>query len=375
QLWAAQPELVNAMVTDILNKLKSVAPVNSIIPTNIPAAYIASGTRDGANLNLVVTNGTANTSGYFMVQDQSNEVSTGTVSRQIPFTLNANGKTTITIPMNDLYQSTISMYVNGAEKDVVYMSDGTWSYSAGPLTSVNSFRVTNDANRVLANDELPVFRNVQLTGNSADFVSIVKLLKGGGTAADLSAYKTLKFTASGGYTLRVTLVKNSVTNWADQYYTEIKLDQNQKDYSVSMNSFISATSTAKFNPNDVTTIIFAVEVGTGTNSPINTTLSNISFAKQDLVYLSSLKSKDMQLYPNPSTSKNFTCNFYSDKDVQLTLSITDLSGKTIALQQVNAITGLNVVPVRLTSNVSGIHVVSLQGEGIKYNSKKVIIVH
>ncbi|OIR00730.1 cadherin-like beta sandwich domain protein [mine drainage metagenome] len=375
QLWAAQPELVNAMVTDILNKLKSVAPVSSIIPTNIPAAYIASGTRDGANLNLTITNRTANTSGYFMVQDQSNEVSTGTASRQIPFTLNANGKTTVTIPMNDLYQSTISMYVNGAEKDVVYMSDGTWSYSAGPLTSVNSFKVTNDANRVLANDELPVFRNVQVTGSSADYVSVVKLLKGGGTAADLSAYKTLKFTASGGYTLRVTLVKNSVTNWADQYYTEIKLDQNQKDYYVSMNSFISAASTAKINPNDVTTIIFAVEVGTGTNSPINTTLSNISFAKQDYVYLNSLKSKDIQLYPNPSTSKNFTCNFYSDKDVQLTLRITDLSGRTIASQQVNAITGLNVVPVTLTSNVNGIHVVSLEGADVKYNSKKVVIVN
>ncbi|MFX9089498.1 hypothetical protein ABTN55_20500, partial [Acinetobacter baumannii] len=59
-------------------------------------------------------------------------------------------------------------------------------------------------------DELPVLRNVEVKGNISDYVSVIKLLKGGGLTEDLSAMKTLKFTASGGNSLQIVLVKNSI---------------------------------------------------------------------------------------------------------------------------------------------------------------------
>ncbi|MFX6861577.1 hypothetical protein ABTH25_19620, partial [Acinetobacter baumannii] len=84
-------------------------------------------------------------------------------------------------------------------------------------------------------------RNVEVKGNISDYVSVIKLLKGGGLTEDLSAMKTLKFTASGGNSLQIVLVKNSIANWTDQYSITIPLDNNQKDYFISLDAFTSAS--------------------------------------------------------------------------------------------------------------------------------------
>lgn len=91
------------------------------------------------------------------------------------------------------------------------MSDDTWTVDYNKSTTVlSNFTVSNDIKHTYTADEYPLFRNVEVKANSSDFVSIVKLLRGGGTAADMTAYKGLKFTASGGYNLHVTLVKNGI---------------------------------------------------------------------------------------------------------------------------------------------------------------------
>jgi hypothetical protein len=374
QLWAATPELVTAMVTDVLNKLQNVAPVKTISNSLIPNTYILSGKREATNLNMVVANAGASTAGYFLVDDKSNEDATITTSRKVPFTISSNGKSSVSIPMSDNFESTISMYVNNEIKDVVYMSDGSWyaDYNKA-TTTVSSFSVTNDSKRVFTADEYPVFRNVALNAVSKDYVSIVKLMKGGGMEADVSAYKGLKITASGGHSLHIVLVKNSIVNWKDQYYADITLEQDQKEYFVSLDKFISDGSQTKINATDISAIVFSVQTSNGSTNVINNTLSNISFTKADLNYLASLELKDIQLYPNPVTGNRFSCNFVSGKATTLTLSITDATGRLIQSQQVNAIKGNNSIPVTISINNPGIHIVSLEGANDKYQSKKLAV--
>jgi hypothetical protein len=357
----------------VLTKVKAIAPVSTVTAASVPATYVVSGGREGVNLNLNIFNQTTSKSGYFILQDNANEVSNNLVSRQVPFTIDANGRTTVSIPMNDLYESTISMYIDGTLKDVLYMNDGTWSIGYDKsTTSISSFAVNNDASRVYNADEYTLFRNVEVKGNSSDYVSVFKLLRGGAAAADITPYKTLKFTAGGGYTLRVMLIKNSIANWADQYYTDIKLDDAKKDYWVSLNSLVSAASKDKINANDVTTVVFAVLVN-GKNSAINTTLSNVSFTKDDITYLNNLTSKEVQLYPNPATSRTFNASFYSNQAAQLTLRVTDVNGRTIFSKPVSAVKGLNVVPVELKAGTNGIHIVTVDGADGKYNTKKIVL--
>ena len=375
QLWAVSPTMVTDMATDIINNLQSIMPIQAIAAKKLPDTYITSGSRDRTNLVLSVTNNQTNSNGYFVVEDKSNELSTGTTKRTVPFTVAANGKAQITVPMSDTYESTISMYINNQLQDVVYMADGTWSYGAGPATTVTSFKVSNDTNKTYSSDELPVFRNIQVNGTSADYVSVFKLMKGGAIAQDLSAYKTLKFAAEGGYNLRITLVKSSIVKWADQYNTLIPLDKASKEYLVSLDAFTSALSKDKINANDITTIVFSIEVVNGQNSALNTTLNSISFTKQEASYLQSLTAKDVQLYPNPATGNRFTCSFMSDKPAQLTLRVIDMTtGQVMHTQQVAAVTGINNVQVDLNRRNAGssVYIIALDGESVQYKKAKII---
>jgi hypothetical protein len=374
QLWAATPELVTAMVTDVLNKLQSVAPIKAISSALIPNTYILSGKRESTNLNMVVANTGISSSGYFLVEDKSNEDATITTSRKVPFTIGANGKSSVSIPMNDNYESTITMYVNNAVKDILYMSDGSWYTDYNKTTtSISKFSVTNDSKRIFTADEYPVFRNVTVNAVSKDYVSVVKLMKGGGMEADVSAYKGLKITAAGGHNLHIVLVKNSIVNWKDQYYVDIPLEQDQKEYFVALDKFISNGSQSKLSATDISAIVFSIETSNGISNVINSTLSNISFTKEDLNYLASLELKEIQLFPNPVVGKSFNCNFVSGKVANLTLSITDANGRLIQSQQVNAIKGANSIPVNISINNPGIHFVSLEGANDKYQPKKLVI--
>jgi len=376
QIWAASPTIVNDMVKEVLAKLKDVAPVNQSIVNASPDTYIESGKREGANLNLVIKNGTAATTGFFKFEDRSNESSTGIVTRNVPFTVKANGTSTISVPVGDKYESSISMFLNGEVKDMLYMSDGTWAIDYNRnTTSVSAFTVTNDAKRTISANEYPVLRNVEVKANSSDFVSLFKLLKAGGMEADLSGYAGLKFTAAGGYNLRVTMVQNGISEWKNQYTTDIRLGSGQQEYFIPFSQFKSAGSIKNIDPKDVTTLVFTVEVNAGRNSPIASTFSNISFTKEKPVLSTTdQEEKTIQVFPNPVTDNVFTASFVSPVAGELTMKINDASGRSIFTKQVNVVKGPNAVPVRLNNGVIGTHFLTLEGKGVKFAPTTVVIV-
>jgi hypothetical protein len=376
QIWAASPSIVNEMVKDVLAKLKDVAEVNQAVVGTTPASYIESGKREGTNLNLVIKNASAATTGFFKFEDRSTESSTGIVTRNVPFTVKANGTSTVVVPVGDKYESTVSMYLNGEVKDLVYMSDGTWAVDYNRnTTNVSAFNVTNDAKRTISANEYPVLRNVEVKANSADFVSLFKLLKAGGMEADLSNYNGIKFTAAGGYNLRVTMVKNGVAEWKNQYTTDIRLGSGQQEYYIPFSQFKSAGSTKALDPTDVTTLVLTIEVGTGRNSPIASTFSNISFTKEKpAINTADQEEKTIQVFPNPVTDNVFTASFVSPVAGEFTMKINDGTGRSIYSKQVNVVKGPNAVPVRLNNGVIGTHFLTLEGNNVKFAPTTVVIV-
>lgn len=375
QLWAANTELLDSLVFSVLDKMSSFGVVKEISKPIIPRSFILSGRREGSKLNLKMTNADALKNGYFTFEDKLNESSIGTNKRNIPFTLNAKGETTISIPISDTYESTISMFVEGELKDVIYMTDGTWYVDYNQATSsISSFVVSNDANRILADNELPIFRNVSIKAKSPDFITVVKTLKGGGIETNLSDYKGLKFTGAGGQNLRITLVKNSVANWDNQYSIRLKLDQEKKDYFVAFDKFKSKSTTSSIKPDDITAVLFTFEVENSINTNLSNELSQLSFTKADLSYLSSFDDKEINIFPNPASNK-FYATFKSPKEVKLNLIVRDAaSGRVVFSKWINATKGENTVPVEIQNSVGlSNFILNIEGSDIKYQSKKVII--
>jgi choice-of-anchor A domain-containing protein len=373
QLWAANADLLSEMAAQVLSKVANFSPIATANTVELPTVYVQSGKREQNLLQLKVINNTSATSGYVTMKVKANEQSVYT-EKTIPVVLNANGTATVNIQMNDQYEGEIGLYINNQLKDYVYMSDGAWAVDYDKATTqLHSFTVTNSYNRVFDADEFAVMRNVRVQATTAGYVTTYKILKGGGIATDLSAYKSLYFQASGaGTNLRITLVKNSITDWKQQYSVLVPLSGDQKEYAIALSEFKSSLGTA-IEANDVTTIIMSFE--NTSNGSFTGNIANIRFSKTDIAYLSSLNTKEISVYPNPATTA-FTCSFKSNANAELTLRITDLhTGRLVLAQKVMASVGNNAVPVNMTKLVNGKsnYAISIEGNGIRYQPKLLFI--
>lgn len=378
QVWAATPYFSIDMTLDILNKLNAIMPVQALNQgTALPKTYIVSGKREGTNLSFNINNTTTAASGYFQIEERQTEKSTTTTTRTVPVSVSANGKSSAAIPVSDSYEATISLFLNNQLQDVVFMADGSWNIDYNKNTTViKSYNVTNDTTvNSVSKDDLPVFRNVAVEATTSDFVTVYKLLKGGGAEQDLTAYKTLKFTANAtGANMRITLVKAGVTNWADQYSYYLPISSTAKEYSINLSDFTSANNKNAFVANDITTIIFALETGTTNSTAINASISKTSFSKTITTASNTIETKDVQLYPNPSKGR-FVASFKADNASSVTLKVTDAnSGRLMFSKIVSTVKGDNNVPVEMNQSINtNIYILSIEGEGAKYRPKKLII--
>jgi hypothetical protein len=379
QLWAASPVDVNTMVTEVLGKLQSNMPIAQLSTINdLPQAYVSAASRQGTNLNLTVNNRTVNTTGYFTLTQRANEITTASDNVVVPFTVNANGTTTVSIPVSDSYDANISMFFNNTTTDMLYMADGIWGTSGDNQTTVSQFNVNNNASRVYPANEYPLLRDVQVQVTTPTYLSIYKYLKGGATAANLNAYKSFHFTTNTnaeGMTLQVTITKQSVTNWNSQYTYTISNYQDGQTYKLALSDFKSNDSTlpATIDLSDVTSVVYNVINPTGQSVSITTGISNAAFSTADIAYEESLEVKVVSVTPNPNNG-HFTVSFESPSAAQLTLKVIDLSGRTISTIPVNAITGKNEVAVNLNEgSTTGVYFVSLVGQTVKYNTREILI--
>jgi len=375
QVWSVSDELSSEITNKILGQLQQIAILEPLKKSNfLPDTYFVSAKRDGENLEMKVQNTLVGTSGYFELLEKANEQSIVT-TRKIPFSFSSIQSNSLQIPVSDAFETTVKIFVNNQLQDEVFLSDGAWSVDYNPTNTVlNKFDTKND-NRKSVNTEFQLYRNVYVSANTNDYFTLYKLLRGGGLPKDLSAFKSMKFNASGNGTLKITLVKQSVKNWNDQYFLKIPLSSTPKDYLIDLAEFGSITNTSKIIPDDINSIVFTISNSAGTTSSITQNMGSLAFSKESVSYIRSLSSKEIKLFPNPSTGK-FNCVFQSDKDAQLQLDITDASkGILIYRKIVNAVKGTNTVSVDLSGQLHSLTtcILNLRSEDGNYQPNKILI--
>ena len=379
QVWGAAPYYCIDMTLEILSRLKGIMPVNTLKASEaLPKTYIVSGKREGANLQLALNNSNGAGAGYVQIEEKANENSTVITKRNVPVTLTANGKSILSIPVSDAYEATLSLYLNNQLQDVVFMADGSWNVDYNKSTTVlKQFTVSNDAAAATVKaTEVPLFRNVQMNATTSDFVTIYKLLKGGGAELNLTGYKTLNFkAAASGANLRITLVKSSISNWNEQYTYYLPMTEAGKEYSIKLDDFKSSANQSMFYANDLTTAVFAFEVGTGKSTNISVDLSKVVFSKdQATVPAATIETKDVKLYPNPSKGR-FNASFKTDKAMSVTIKMFDAAnGRPMYTKQVQTVKGDNTVPVEINQTINtNAYILSIEGEGVAYQPKKMLV--
>ena len=375
QVWSVSDELSAEITGKILTQLQQMATVEPLKKSSLlPDTYFVSAKRDGANLDMQVQNNLAGTSGYFELHEKANEQSS-VIVRKVPFSFSAIQSNSLQLPVSDAFETTVKMYVNNQLQDEVFLSDGAWSVDYNPATTVlNKFEAKND-NRKTVPQELQLYRNVYVNANTNTYLTLLKLMRGGGLPKDISAYQSMKFNASGNGTLKITLVKQSVKNWDDQYFLKIPLSNTPKDYLIYLGEFTSLVNKNRIKPDDINSIVFTVTNSAGTTSSISQTINNLAFSKESVNYIRSLSSKEIKLFPNPSSGK-FNCVFQSDKDMQLQLNITDASkGIVLYRKSVVAVKGSNTVSVDLSNSIQNLSVciLTLESEDGNYKPSSIVI--
>jgi hypothetical protein len=379
QVWGAAPYYCVDMTLEILKKLNNIMPVQQLkASAALPSTYIINGNRDGLNLNLAINNNSKNVSGYFLIDNISNETNTAVKTTAYPFSIAANAVSNLAVPVSDAYESLVSLYINNQLQDVVFISDGAWAcdFTKVVAAAPHTFTVTNDTiARSNSDVEFNVLRNIQVNATTADYVSVYKLMRGGGLAQDLSAYNTMRLAAAGaGTNLHIYLIKNSITNFADQYNYAVPLNADLKDYSINLSDFKSAKYSAKVDLTDIVQIVFGFEVNTGKLINVNALLGNVLFSKQSADYYNRADAGDVQIFPNPSSGQ-FTTSFKSSVNTVLTLKIVDPgTGKTITGKTINAVKGINNIPLEITQNGLHVYMLSIQGDSsANYQTKKIVV--
>ena len=378
QLWSSSSTVLKSMASNVLNNLSLNLPVTQLTTAIVPSSYIISHSRNGKQLVLNIQNNTGNTNFTIQLNVNNTELTTTPVIETFPVTIKPFDVTTVSLNMNDSYEADIRLIANNQDVDLAYSNDGTWNISYNnATTTINQFAISNDT-LSQQTDEWRLFRDITVSAVSSDYISVYKLMRPAGMPKDITSFKGLKFTASstGAGSIKITLVKNSITDWNSQYSIEVPIQNGTKEYTLSLSDF-AALGLYNFDGSDVTTINFAFEVNSGQKSSVNLTLNNVRFTKYDGVYLNSLTSKAVSIYPNPSNG-NFTCHLMSDKIANYTMRIINLAtGNTVLTMPVVLAVGDNKIPVSIAeqSNEHGIYLVKLEGlNGGNYNPAKLVII-
>ena len=377
QLWAVSYDMVEAMAQDIISKLQNNGGVNSVTSADLPKAYISKGNRKATDLTLTIQNSTANTSGYFRIEEKANEHAT-TTTRNIPFTVKANGTTVLNVPVKDYYEGSMYVYLNNKLTDLVYLADGTWSLDYDKTkTTINKFNVINEGNYTSKSNEYRLMRNVEMVGTTKNYISIYKTMMGGGLEQDVTAYQDLKFNvnAVGTTNLKVTLVKKGISNWDDQYSYTMSVDGLDKEYKVSMSQFKSTKYSATIKADDIIAVNFSFINPTGNAAVMSVNMSKVRFINNTIP--TEVVVEQIGIYPNPSSGR-FTAKFNSNNAQALIMKVYEAStGKLIKQQIVVAYSGDNQVAVNLletqTTITDGVYIVTLEGDEQRYQPTKLII--
>ncbi len=383
QLWAVSYDMVKSMAADVIAKLQANGTI--YIPTGViadlPKAYISKGSRKATDLTVTVQNNTTNTTGYFELKEKANELMDDAqiTTRQVPFTVAANGQSTVSIPVSDNYEGSIYVYLNNKLTDLVYLADGTWSIDYNKNnTTIQQFNVINESTiNQSSMNEHRLLRNVEVAATTKDYVSIYKTMMGGGIEQNVAAYNSLLFNANtiGAGSVKITLIKKSITNWNDQYsYTANIADS--KDFAIALNSFKSSKFNTAINANDITAINFSFITSRNAATNMTVNLSKVRFSTAIVATPASETLNVMSIYPNPTMGR-FTTTFKSDAVQPLVLKVIDVvTGRVVKTQFINATKSENKINVAIDNSqaiTNGLYIVTLEGDDIKYIPVKLII--
>jgi hypothetical protein len=226
------------------------------------------------------------------------------------------------------------------------------------------YKVTTDSSHKYPVAANVLNRNFTTKAQNKDYVSIYKTMMGGGIEQNVVAYNSLLFSANtvGASSVKITLIKKSITNWNDQYsYTATVNDS--KDFAIALNSFKSSKFNTAINANDITAVNFSFITARNTATNMTVNLSKVRFSTATANTASSETLNVVSVYPNPTMGR-FTTTFTSNSAQPLVLKVTDVAtSRVVKTQFIGATKEENIHQLNVENVVvNGMYIITISGD-------------
>ncbi|MEY8850068.1 T9SS type A sorting domain-containing protein [Psychroserpens sp. XS_ASV72] len=371
QIWTNTIDDLYRLGQEVLNLLAVEKPISDYDNSTPPTVFVRKGHYANGALNLEVVNTNATSTVTFDAGYRTTETSS---FNSLSNTINLDGNyiTNVQVDTGSLFDIGFRIGDNIATPDDLFMSDGPWGIDDSRIgTTIQEFEVLANTN-TFASEDFPVERNINLTANTNTYVAAYRALTPRFKPVDLTAFNSLKFEAEGNGTVEVTLVKESISNWDNQYKTTISLNETSQTFSLPMSQFESASGTG-LQANDVVTIVFTMASETGTTESKELTINDLRFSNEDTLSETSFadSSNTVKAVPNPMTAQT-NIQFYSPNKETIQLFVYDQLGKIVYQSSYEAVVGQNKIPFSKHQMSSGLYIVKLQSNTVVYNPLRLI---
>jgi len=372
QIWTNQ---IDDLVTlgeealELFNVKRNITTYNNSTP---PPVFVKKGKYRNGSLELEIVNANKSSSFVYDAGFKRTETSATQYSNET-IALSGDYLNPLVINTGNVFDIGFRIENDTNETpDDLFMSDGPWGVddsSAG--TTIESFDISQN-DEVYSGNGYRVERNIALEANTSTYVAAYRAFTPRFKSIDLSEFDVLELNAEGTGDLEITIVKEGIAQWEDQFRTTIKLTDENTHFAIPLAHFVSNLN-QNIDLTDATNIVFTmssdgVEV---MNKQMN--LSDIQFTQNALSTENVvIDENETLLFPNPMKTVS-QIRFYSEVNAETAIEIYNMAGILVKKLTLETTTGNNSVDINRNGLSSGLYFIKISNDYRTYNSKKLVL--
>ena len=336
----------------------------------LPQVFVMHSDYTNGILSLVIKNKNNSSrleySGSYRTKENAEFVEMGGIA-----SLDGSLEQAIEISTERMYD--LDLYIRGeySYADAIFVSEGAWGVDDNTsISTVNSFETQEDL-REKVDTAYHVERSMEIHSQIKNSMNIYRVLRVKNKSMDLSSFNCMNFVASGNGSVEITIVKESISHWSDQFRTTIKLTDDKKEFPLFLETFKSQY----FDTLDLDDAVMIVFTQLGDKVEVK----DYAFALEDLEFVNKQVPNQLQalsdeglvvkMFPN-FVKDNTTINILTTNGQDINLVMYNAMGARVMKEKYNCIPGSNNISVNLSNlNQGAYFFVCIDDEGRHYNGQ------
>lgn len=370
QIWTNRIDDLVLLGEEVLNLFEAQKPINGYNNSAPPPVFVKKGKYVNGTIELELVNTNSSKKIQFDAGFKRTETSeTENINKEI--SLEVGYITNMTLATGALFDIGFRIQNDtGETSDDLFMSDGPWGLdSSQEGTVINKFEIKENDN-AYDGEGLRIERDLIFEANVTSYVSAYRAFTPRFKSVDLSEYNVLEFDASGTGEVEITIVKDGVEDWSNQYKTTIPLDNEYKHYQLPL-SYFTSKMTDDLILNDAVSIVFTMASDGNTEVQKKVEMKNISFETKEVDNYQFSKDKAI-VYPNPVVS-NSIVSFYTESLSQCEFLIYDTTGALVKKFNPSSSLGFNEIEISKEGLISGIYYLKVFTDNKSFETVQLII--